>query len=617
MPMTRCVLHLLFLLLAAPLPSFAHNYTYPFDHGTMPLPSFSLATGDSARITYTIRNSTSEAASVVLYLFIDEMEVSIMQQGRRILTGKAGQLLPRYCTQFSRFDNSERIDRNAVRIQLVPEETTRLSVLYLKRANEETTRYTPVLYSEPAYVAYKNEAYVSDGPFEMMLAAFWGLVSIMLTYTLLQFLILKQRILLYYSAYLLCILLDSLLDVEHLAWVEKWPFFREAGFIGRYSLTFLFCSLAFYCLFVREVLNLAEDSPRIDRVIRFACRLFLLLGFADLFLTIDRLVVPFWRNAYAAISVGMICFAVYSLCILRLRYHSNGYVKYIFWGVFFFFLMGLAVLLNQQFNPAEDNTVFHWETGIYKMGYVLEILAFSSGLAKQQQIVMTERLALQEQMIYQLKENERKHQELTRVRTDIARDLHDELGSELSGISILSQVAMNKLNQPDQAGTILSTIGETARQVMERMRDIVWNLNINDHSTANLPGRIRAITTDLFEHTGITPQLNLPSTPISIILSPEQWRHLSMFYKEALHNIIKHARASKVIVSLRIEADVFHLSVEDNGVGFLQDKTERSGGLKNQDYRIAALKGLLYIHSAPGQGTIVSISFPVSGQALP
>jgi signal transduction histidine kinase len=615
--MTRCVLRLFFLLLAAQLPSFAHTYTYPFDNGTAYLPSFSLSTGDSARITYTIRNSTPGAAFVVLYLFIDEMDVSVIQQDRRILIGKAGQLPPRHRTQFGRFDDSERIDRNALRIQLAAEGTTSFSVLYRKRSGEGTMRYTPVLYSEPAYAAYKNEVYVKDRPFQMMVAAFWGLMSIMLIYVLLQFMILKQHILLYYSAYLLCILLRSLADTGDLAWLEEWPFFREAGFIGRYSLTFLFWSLAFYCLFVREVLNLAEDSPRTDRVIRFSCLLFVFLGFADFFLTVDRLVVPFWRKAYTAISFGMICFAVYSLYILRLRYYSNGYVKYIFWGVFFFILMGLAVLLNEQFNPAETNTVFHWETGIYQMGYVLEILAFSSGLAKRQQIVMTERLTLQEQVIYQLKENERKHQELMRVRADIARDLHDELGSELSGISILSQVAMDKLNQPDQAGTVLSTIGETARQVMERMRDIVWNLNINEHAAGDLPGRIRAITTDLFEHTGITPQLDLPASPVSVVLVPEQWRHLSMFYKEALHNVIKHARATEVIISLRIEGDVFHLSVEDNGVGFLHGKTERNSGLKNQNHRITALKGRLSIYSVPEQGTIVSISFPVSGQALP
>ncbi len=592
--------------------SVAGQYTYPFKNGIALPPSFSLSTDDSLRATYALHNPESKPVWVVLELFIDEMTVGKIENGGLISVGKAGQLVSRHIAQYKQFENWQRRDNNAVRILLAPKSTAQISVLYRKISLSGRTQYSPRLFAYPAYSAFLNEMYAGERPFEMMTSAFWGLLAIMFLYVLLQFIILRQSMLLYYSGFLLCILLRSLTSLGHMSWMEDIPFLRDLDFLSHFSLTFLFWSLACYSLFVRDFINLTGPSPLMNKVIRLACRFFFAIGIADIFLTYQRMVSPFWAQVYNIITIMMILFAVYSIYILWDRY--NSYVKYLFWGVLLFIIMGCAILLNQQFNSGDHTNTFQSEVAIYHLGHVLQILAFSSGLAKRQEIVLTERLALQEQVIFHLEENERKQMELQRIRTDIARDLHDDLGSELSGISILSQVAMKKLDQPEQAETILSTIGETAREVIERMRNIVWSLNIYQQPAYNMAGQIRLITHELLDHTGITFHLKLPDNAETSLLPAEQWRHLSMLYKEALHNVVKHSGATEVIVTVHLTEQMLELTILDNGIGFQVQKNVKSNGLKNQNHRISLLNGQLSIISELQKGTRVEISIPVPHQ---
>ncbi len=205
-------------------------------------------------------------------------------------------------------------------------------------------------------------------------------------------------------------------------------------------------------------------------------------------------------------------------------------------------------------------------------------------------------------LVEQLQENQRKQAQLLQIRGDIARDLHDELGSELSGISILSQVAIGRLaHQPAQAQTALTTIGETARHIMDRMRDIVWSLTLHQPQTDAVANRLRSMAGSVFEHTGIRPVLEFSAQVPVPTLPPDQWRNLSLIYKEALHNIVKHARATEV--TIRLAAEDLHtlcLMIHDNGIGFSPDALPTGHGLRNQHHRATALGGTIHIDSKPG-----------------
>jgi signal transduction histidine kinase len=588
----------------------AQVWTYPFTDGTANLPAFSLSTGDSVRMHYTLVNPVSKPVWVMLSVFVDEMEASRLYTTKSVLIGRAGQLMSMAQGQRSQFADAERYDINTIRIQLPAKSRIHVSVLYHKRANEGIRQHQPQLFTKPAYRAFLNQFYVNDRPFQMQSALFWGLLLMMLLYTLVQYHMLRQRVLLYYFLYLGCILARSLSAVGYFALIERWLILRQIGFVGSFSLTFVFWSIGAYALFIREFANLPQRSIAFDSVLKWASWIFFGLGIGDIFLTVDRLVVPFWRFTYQALTIGMIGFGIYSVYVLWRTY--DPVVRYIFWGVVCFILMGAASQLNQWLNSADPFTVFQLEASIYTLGYVLEILAFSSGLAKRQQLVLAERLALQEQIIVQLQENQRKQDQLQQIRGEIARDLHDELGSELSGISILSQVAEKQLVlQPAQAQTALTAIGETARYVMERMRDIVWSLSLNQLQTDALAGRFQDLTMSLLEHTGIRSILEIAPDLLMSALLPDQWRNLSLIYKEALYNVVKHARATQVRIRLTLEDHILCLTICDDGIGFKPNNSLIGNGLKNQYHRASALGGQLQIDSELGIGTKLTLHFPV------
>jgi signal transduction histidine kinase len=281
-------------------------------------------------------------------------------------------------------------------------------------------------------------------------------------------------------------------------------------------------------------------------------------------------------------------------------------------GLVIFLTGALISFINQQVFYDVPGLDFR-EVLIWATSYIAELLAFSLGLAKRQQLVMQEKLQTQTVLVEQLQENQRKQEQLFQIRGDIARDLHDELGSELSGISILSQVAIGRLaHQPAQAQTALTTIGETARHIMERMRDIVWSLTLHQSANDLVANRLRNITDSLFEHTGICPVLDIPPHQLLTILPPDQWRNLSLLYREALYNIVKHARATEVTIRLVTEdSQILCLTIFDNGVGFSPDALSMGSGLRNQHHRAAALAGTVHVDSRPGQGTRVVLRFPV------
>ncbi len=204
---------------------------------------------------------------------------------------------------------------------------------------------------------------------------------------------------------------------------------------------------------------------------------------------------------------------------------------------------------------------------------------------------------------------------LLRMREHVARDLHDDMGSQLSSISILSQNLEQMAQQnPDLARHYLARIGETARQVMDSMSDIVWSVNPEKDGLPHMAERMQAFASELFETSATELHFYLDPELLKTTLELTKRHDFYMIFKEALTNAARYAQATTVAIRLERKQGLLHLSIQDNGVGFDPEHPPRSqggNGLRNMRARAVSIGATLLITSAEGQGTTLLLTLPM------
>lgn len=200
---------------------------------------------------------------------------------------------------------------------------------------------------------------------------------------------------------------------------------------------------------------------------------------------------------------------------------------------------------------------------------------------------------------------------LQSIRTRIATDLHDEIGSTLTNISILSELSRQNLQQPDDAQKFLGRIAEEVDTGGQALDDIIWSVNVRNDSFEELMRRMRRYTGELFDASRVQYELEFDENLAGTKLNMELRRDIYLVYKEALNNIHKHAAASCIKIELLKQDSAVVMLVEDNGKGFEATETHRNG-LRNMRNRTAKWKGTIVIDSGPGKGTKIKICFPAN-----
>lgn len=214
---------------------------------------------------------------------------------------------------------------------------------------------------------------------------------------------------------------------------------------------------------------------------------------------------------------------------------------------------------------------------------------------------------------YKLKKKLEQQNQLLSVRNDIARDLHDEIGSTLTSIKILSEVSQNNLQKDQQkASSLLHKITEQSSQMQQGMSDIVWAIKPDNDKLENMLIRMREYASHTLEPKNIEVVFSVEEQALSQSLNMQQRRDFFLIFKEAINNAAKYSQATRVEIGLKKEKDCLYLRISDNGIGFITNKETSSNGLKNMKTRAGALQGSLDIQSGPGRGTIVMATVPAT-----
>jgi len=202
--------------------------------------------------------------------------------------------------------------------------------------------------------------------------------------------------------------------------------------------------------------------------------------------------------------------------------------------------------------------------------------------------------------------------EAERVRSRIARDLHDDMGSTLSTINILSEMAKKKIDTdiPDTK-KFIHQISDNSVRMMESMDDIVWNIDPSNESMENVLSRMREFAGNLLEASGINYSFREDKEVGCMNLELGKRHDLFMIFKEAVNNLAKHSGCCNAAIELSVKKNILQLLITDNGKGFKNDGFSEGNGIGNLYKRAAALQGTLSIESQVNLGTKIELKIPV------
>ena len=225
-------------------------------------------------------------------------------------------------------------------------------------------------------------------------------------------------------------------------------------------------------------------------------------------------------------------------------------------------------------------------------------------------VIAVSAIVLVVMMIYQARLTQLLH--VKHMRDTIATDLHDDIGSSLSSISIFSELARRQLKKsPVHAANLMQRIERISRNLIDAMDDIVWSINADNDSLEDAILRIQEFAVSILEAKGISVTFTLPDYSEHVILPLETRRNLLLIFKEMIHNTSKHSEADTVNIYIALNSTIT-IRVEDNGKGFTPETVRKGNGLLNIQKRASAINGTFTIRSAPSQGTVCTLKVPTS-----
>ena len=200
---------------------------------------------------------------------------------------------------------------------------------------------------------------------------------------------------------------------------------------------------------------------------------------------------------------------------------------------------------------------------------------------------------------------------LQKERTRIAKDIHDDLGANLTQIAYLGELAQLDRGEPDKAAERVGKISTTARQAIKSLDEIVWAVNPRNDTLAHLIDYAGQFAVDYLRVADIRCRLDFPEQIPPRELSTDLRHNLFLVIKEALNNIAKHAAATEVWVRASVTGQALDFRVEDNGRGFAQAPDDAlADGLRNMRQRMTDIGGECRVESRPGGGTRVILHLP-------
>lgn len=198
--------------------------------------------------------------------------------------------------------------------------------------------------------------------------------------------------------------------------------------------------------------------------------------------------------------------------------------------------------------------------------------------------------------------------EMEKMRNHIARDLHDDMGSALSSIHIISRVALTNDGSTAKMTERLNKIHEHSGLILENMSDIVWTINPANDTLEKVIFKMREFAADILDPMNIEYVFHQEGDFQGTKLGLQTRRDLYLIFKEAVNNAAKYSGCSKVMITVAVNDRQVEVKISDDGIGFDKEEVKFGNGLKNMEERATHIGAKLSIVTTPGNGTTMTLA---------
>ncbi|MBI1343645.1 MAG: hypothetical protein GC171_11985 [Terrimonas sp.] len=471
-----------------------------------------------------------------------------------------------------------------------------------------TSILSPKLINENYLAPYILEQSSRRNLIDQVTFVFCGLLLMMIMFSLATFAMGANKEFLLYAGYALMLGL-MLFSKSHFSYhISRVSYLLESYIDFILQGIGYCCYMAFMILFIET----RKKHPFLHKLYLFSILVLVvaIVGYSFWHFSMDDYYTEnIIENSTKFFLIAMaVIFMVYSA-----RHWYDRLLRYLFWGNLFLLLFSIlsqVLILTSPFRNLKG--IFGSSLFYYEIGLFMELLFFLMGLAyknRRQIINQTqekERLKL---------DNERKelekqmavmaaHQE---ERDRISADMHDELGSGMTTIRLMSEIAKNKMKE--ETPVEIEKISQSANDVLNKMNAIIWSMNSGNDSLDNLVSYIRSYSLEYFEGTNINCKVLTPDDIPVIELSGDKRRNIFLCVKESLNNILKHASATSVKIVIHTDEEL-SIMIHDNGIGIdTENLREFGNGLKNIAKRMEKIGGSFQIEK--DGGTITTLIYPL------
>lgn len=467
------------------------------------------------------------------------------------------------------------------------------------------TYLTPQLIQNSYIDKYKKIQYYRNAPMQMAGYIISGILLMMFIFSMANYILSKKIEFALNGLYVSCMFLLIFFS----SFFEKKGGVITSFFMGYMSFALLATGTVFYIAFTRKFLDTKENFPLLHKLFIYEERAVMLLlgGYSFIY---------FFTSYFGAQQtleniMKITALALGIVYIVTAFTQKNRLVNYLAFGNAM--LIGFAIVSFFMLQLPRKGGILFNSLFYYELGIVCELMFFILGLAYKNRIELIEKTKEQEALKLEAEKQifETKLAVLNarqKERNRISADMHDELGAGITAIRLYSELA--KSRQENEVLPEIEKISHSANELLNSMNTIIWAMSNSNDSLENMIAYIRSYSQEYFENTGVRCRISIMEGLPNVEVSGAIRKNVFLVVKETLNNILKHAKATEVTITLTRVTDGLALYIQDNGIGIDLEKIRRFGnGLKNMKKRMEEMNIDFSIENK--NGTLVTLHYAI------